>query len=306
VAEGARAYARNFDWADDVTLWSQAAATSPDSFKTHLGVAESRLYTQSLETALDGAIREQERAMSIVAGLPLERAPNNVYAELGELYRLKGEAVAPREADGTRVPSTESRIWYDKALQVLLRGEVIDRAVAAEMRKQELAKGKQPDRIAPFGLSRLYASLGQTYLRLDQPRKALDSFLFEKRLDAANPAVYRRIAAAQTASGNLKGAAIALIGAHLLSDSDLNQSEIQDLYQRMDRSNCAIRQGIIPTLNLDCALVRSDICASLVDIAGTLSERGLDAGVRQMTELARQPFGCPMEPFENATADKRR
>ena len=96
----------------------------------------------------------------------------------------------------------------------------------------------------------------------------------------------------------MKGAAIALIGAHLLSDSDLNQSEIQDLYQRMDRSNCAVRQGIIPTLNLDCALVRSDICASLVDIAGTLSERGLDAGVRQMAELARQPYGCPMEPFD--------
>ena len=146
VLAGVRTYARNLDWADDETLWAQAVKASPDSFKTHLGLAEVRLFTQPLAVALDGAIKEEEEALRIVAGLPLDKAPNNVFAELGELYRLKGELAAPKNSGGTAVPSAESLIWYGKALRVLSRGAAIDRAVAAAMHRQELAGGKPPTR----------------------------------------------------------------------------------------------------------------------------------------------------------------
>jgi tetratricopeptide (TPR) repeat protein len=295
---GVRTYARNLDWADDETLWKQAVEASPDSFKTHLGLAEIRAHNHPSDVSLDGAITELERAMSIVAGLPLDKGPNNVYAELGEMYRLKGEAVARKKADATPVPSEESRVWYQKAMQVLSRGAEIDRAVAAALRRQFLARGKKPEQITLFGLDRLYASLGLTNLRLDHPQQALEAFLYQRRLDPGNPAVYRHIAEAQLASGNLAAAAVALIEVHLLSDSDLDQAEIRDLYQRMGRSDCALTRGYIPTLNLDCSRVRSDICASLLDIAGALRELKLDAGVRQMKDLARDHYGCPMEAFD--------
>jgi tetratricopeptide (TPR) repeat protein len=296
---GARTYARNLDWMDDETLWTQAVKASPDSFKTHLGLAEVRLYNQPLDAAMDGAIVEEERAMRIVDGLPLDKSPNNVYAELGELYRLKGEAVAPKKADGTAAPSSESLIWYDKALRVLSHGAAIDRAVAVALRRQELGRGKGPGQVAPFGLDRLYASLGLTNLRLHRESQALQAFLEQRRLDPGNPAIYRSIAAAHRASGNLRAAAIALIQIHLLSDSDLDQAEIRDLYQGLEPASCAVRQGFLPTLDLDCPLVKSDICASLLDLAGALLEGRIDAGVKQMKSLARERYTCPMEAFES-------
>jgi len=295
-----RTYTRNLDWADDETLWTQAVQASPDSFKTHMGLAEIRAYNHPLDTVLDEAIQETEKALSIVAGLPPDKSPNNVYALLGEFYRLKGEAAAPRKPDGTAVPSAQSRLWYEKALSVLSRGVVVDRAVAAAMHRQQLAQGKRPDQIAPFGLDRLYASLGLTRLRLQMPRQALDAFVYQRRLDPGNPAVYRYISRAHLESGNLEGAVIALIGAHLLSDSDLDQAEIRDLYQRRGVSECALTRGYIPTLNVECPTVRNDICASLAEIARALHERMLEPGVTQMKDIARNKYACPMDEFERS------
>lgn len=86
-------------------------------------------------------------------------------------------------------------------------------------------------------------------------------------LDPGNPAIYMRIAVARPASGNIESAAVELIGVHLLSDSTLDQAEIRDLCERMDRRSCAVKQGLIPALDLGGPIVRGNICASL---AGTL------------------------------------
>jgi hypothetical protein len=82
-----------------------------------------------------------------------------------------------------------------------------------------------------------------------------------------------------------------------LSDGDLDQMEIRELYGRIDRKSCAVKEGMLPALNSDCAVVREDTCASLLEIAGAFLERRLPAGAIHMKEMAGSRYGCPMERF---------
>ncbi|HYW41249.1 MAG TPA: hypothetical protein VE959_00240 [Bryobacteraceae bacterium] len=300
LAWGARTWRRNLDWTDDVTLWTTAATNAPDSFKGHLGLAEAWLYEDPPRHSIDDAIAETETAMAIVAGLPAARGPNNVYAQLGELYRQKGESLDQKGAGGVHVVTEASRTWYDRAAEVLSRGVVVDRAVAAGMRQQELARGKRPGQIAPFGLDRLYASLGLTNLRLGRPQQALAAFLEERRLDPGNPAIYRNISSAQLASGRLEEAAVALMGAQFVSNSDLDTFDIRNLYDRMDGSGCAVARRILPVLDTGCPLVHRDICAALLDVTAALLEGKADRWARQTRDLAVDRYACTTQPFDKS------
>ena len=294
---GVRTYVRNLDWYDDETLWAAAVAAAPHSFKTHLGLAEAWLHSNLPGHPLDDSIAETEKALAIVSGLPPEAGGNNVYAQLGELYRRKGESLMLEGHDGNSVPTEAGRIWFGKAVTVLSRGAIIDRAIAATMQRQQLALGKPPDQIAPFGLAPLYASLGLAQIRLGKPRLAVDAFQYQRRLDPGNPAAYRNLSVAQQAAGNADGAKVALLSAYLLANANIDAFDIRKLYGPPEQRGCAVRGGLLPTLNPDCPAVRHDICAALLDVTKSLRAGQATSWARQMRDLAHQRYMCALSPF---------
>ena len=65
VAYGVRTFIRNYDWEDDIILWTKAAAVSHNSFKTHKSLAYA-LYEKDPEGKnIDRIIEEGEKAAAV-------------------------------------------------------------------------------------------------------------------------------------------------------------------------------------------------------------------------------------------------
>jgi hypothetical protein len=158
---GIRTYARNLDWADQRSIWTSAAAASPASFKTHMNLAYS--LTGPVPDRIDRILAEMGSALAIVDSLPDEQNSARVYETAGAWYRTKGELLSP---------APQSRDWYQKSLNVLLRGARVDAAFISATRRRDLAGGRQPTAAGWFPV---YLELGRTYLRLSDPRHALEA-----------------------------------------------------------------------------------------------------------------------------------
>ena len=278
VVLGIRTFLRNPDWKDEETLWSRALEVCPASYKTHLNLA----HAWSEKGKIDQSIAEGEKALAIVAPLPdsLNSAPP--FQELGAYYGLKGDA-APRE---------ERAGWYQKALQVLLRGVAIDREFNAACWRRELARGKKPDQIGLFGSEELYGNLGQAYLRLGNSQQALQAFLYQRRLVPRKSGVYRSLAAAYLAAGKNEEGATSLLEFLAIDRSHGIMPEVLDLYGKIDPSGCAVVvKGSRRLLDLNCPLVHRHLCAAYLDLGKVYSEAGLEKLAQQASVVARQ-YSC--------------
>ena len=289
---GTRTWLRNLDWKSKETIWQAAVKVAPDSYKAHMVLAESWLFASGFANGPARSINEQiteaEAAMNIVVGLPDEQSPNAIYALLGELYREKGDLSAT---------TAEGHEWYERARVVLSRGATIDHKVAEAMRRQQLTRGQRPEEIAPFGMVRLHASLGLTYLRLGHPEDALQAFLYERGLNPVNPEVYKNISAAQLAAGQRDAAIISLMEARALAGSDFETEDIRKLYDQPGRSNCALTSAPVPALNSSCPLVHGHICAAFVDLTVSLLKVRAEELATPIEERAVVRYGCPADAF---------
>ena len=102
LALGARAFQRNFDWENDVTLWTQAVEACPNSFKTHKSLAYA-IYEKDTEYRnIDRIIDEGEKAVKVTDKTQI------VFLHLGAYYRIKGDLLAQHTADGSLVASAAS------------------------------------------------------------------------------------------------------------------------------------------------------------------------------------------------------
>jgi tetratricopeptide (TPR) repeat protein len=292
-ALGIRTFLRNADWKDGETLWTAAVAVSPNSYKTHLSLAASVAQDNQFGWRVNEEIGEAEKAMAIVSGLPASLSPTQVFVDLGRHYARKADFLAPQG------PTPEGQAWRRKALEVLLRGVAVDREIGAMYRRQELARGKPPDRVGVFGFAPLYANLGWVYLRLENPQQALEAFLYQRRLAPREPEVYRGLAGAYLDLGRTEDAIISLLEARITGDSNQVVAYALDLYDRMDPGGCAaVARQSQRDLNPDCPMVGRHLCAAMLDLMkASLEARHYDLA-KQTKETARRAYGCPMESFD--------
>ena len=283
VAFAARTYARNFDWFDDLTLWTSAAKLGPASYKSHSSLATDLMAIKG--ASLDRAVGEFDRSLAILDPLPDERNVSAVHANAGRCYRIKGDTLSAPQSD----------YWYRKSLDALLRGRKIDVVYDQALRLENAAHGKE---IARSGWIPLYLELGRTYLRLSEPRPALEALAFGRTL-RPDPEFSEEMAAAWRALGDPQQAAIALIEG-LAIDSSHTQfaSELVDLYQRTEPQSCAIRNvaGSV-SLNLDCPLVHSQLCTASRNVALLYHQEGQDPLAAGTARGAIGDLGCPAELF---------
>ncbi|SPF31986.1 conserved membrane hypothetical protein [Candidatus Sulfopaludibacter sp. SbA4] len=282
AALAVRTYARNTDWLDDRSLWTTAATVCPASYKTHLHLASAVIGPQG--EGMDRAIGEVNRSLAILNGLPDGRNVPQVYAQAGLIYLMQGELLAAR---GSAAQSLE---WDRKALDVLLLGERIDRVAAQELRRESQLRGIT---ISATGWYPLYLSLGDAYLRLSDPRKAMEAFEYGRIIRPA-PEFFEDMSAAWRAMGDPRQAAITLIEG-LLVDQGYSSlaSELVDLYRQTAPGSCALGgAGGTLTLNPACPLVHDQICAAFRNVKRLYLQRGQEPMAAGTARRAVSEAGC--------------
>jgi tetratricopeptide (TPR) repeat protein len=283
VAFAARTYARNFDWRDDLSLWTSAAKVGLASYKTHTSLASDLI---AVKGGLDRAVAEAGLSLAILDPLPDEHNVSAVYANAGSCYRIKGDTLPPPRRD----------YWYRKSLDALLRGERIDAVYDQALRRENAAHGKT---IARSGWIPLYLELGRTYLRLSEPRPALESLTFGRTL-RPDPEFSEEMSAAWRALGDPQQAAIALIEGLAIDSSHAQfASELVELYRQTEPQSCAIRNaGGSVGLNLECPLVHSQLCTASRNVALLYRQRGQGADAASTVRSAIRDLGCPAQLFQ--------
>ena len=276
AALAVRTYARNIDWLDDRSLWTSAAEVCPASYKTRLHVATAVIGPQG--EGMDRAIGEVDRSLAILDGLPDDRNVPQAYSSAGLIYLMEGELLGARQ-------------WYQKALDVLLRGERVDRAVAEDLRRDNQLRGI---RISPTGWDPLYLALGDAYLRLSEPRKAIEAFEYGRTLRPA-PEFFEDMSDAWRVMGDPRQAAIVLIEGLLVDKSYTRLgSELVELYQRTEPGSCALlNAGGRPSLNPACPLVHDQVCTAFRNVKQLYMKMGQEPMAASTGQRAVSEAGCP-------------
>ena len=282
AALAVRTYARNLDWLDDRSLWTSATERSSASYKTHLHLATAVIGPQG--DGMDRAIDEVNRSLAILDGLPDDRNVPQVYSVAGLIYLMQSELVAARSS------GAESREWDQKALDVLLRGERADRAAAQELRHENELRGI---RISVSGWYPLYLTLGDAYLRLSEPRKAMEAFEYGRIIRPA-PEFFEDMSAAWRAMGDPRQAAITLIEGVLVDKSYTRlASELVELYRQTDPGNCALNgAGGTLSLNPACPLVHDQMCTAFRNVKRLYMQMGQEPMAASTGRRAVSEGGC--------------
>ena len=273
VALAVRTYARNNDWLDDQSLWASAAKVCPASYKARLHLATALVGPKG--EGMARAIGEVDRSLAILDGLPDNRNVPQAYTVAGFMYIMQGDLLAAK-----------GQPWYRKALAVLLRGERIDRTGAQELRRQNQLRGVAT---SPSGWYPLYLALGDAYLRLSDPRQAVEAFEYGRTLRPA-PEFFEDMSAAWRALGDPRQAAITLIEGLLVDKSQTKlASQLVQLYRQTDPASCAITDaGGALSLNLECPLVHEQVCTAVRNVKQIYRRMG-----QEPTGLSEA--GCPAQ-----------
>jgi tetratricopeptide (TPR) repeat protein len=285
LAFAARTFARNFDWFDDRTLSLAALNASPDSFKTHLTAAHDEL--ESPKPNLDFAIAHARRSVEIVSTLSDADSTCRPHQCLGEAWRRKGDSLP----DGP-----ERQSYYQKALDVLLKGEKIDQVAKERISAANLAHGL---RVMSVGWEPLYLELGRVYLRLNQPDKAVEALRYGCSIKPHGE-FYDELSRAYRLKGDNRQAEIALLEG-LVNDPSVTlfASELVALYTKAEPQSCAVRRGPAgASLDLSCPLVHEELCAAARNATFMYSNSGRRDQAIVTAQTAVREMGCPVSTFK--------
>jgi tetratricopeptide (TPR) repeat protein len=250
----------------------------------HINAATNMLFVTQQDW--DRAIRNADRALTILDGLPDSRNAPNAYRDAGVFYRNVGDRLASNNAGG----AASAGYWYRKSLDALLRSEKIELAWDARYRMENANRGKPGLTSLP---SKLYREMGRTCMRLSDTRRALAAFERGRMLES-DPDLLEDMAAAYRAAGDPRNAALALVEALAVDPSRIQlTSKLVDLYGGVDPAGCAVdRRSNPPGLNVECPLVHADICAASRNVAGTYLRRGQLFEAGAIRRVAVEELGC--------------
>lgn len=298
TAFGIRSFVRNFDWDNDVTLWTKDVQTCPDSFKTHKSLAYALYETDPEGKNIDRIIAEGEQALAVTERTQI------VMLHLGAYYRIKGDTLAQRSGDGSIISTPASAVFYEKSVQVLLKAVPLDHAFNADMRRKEIKRGKTAEQIADIGNHEIYWNLGISYMRLGKLQEALNAYQYMRHLSPLNADAHLSIASVFLAANDLNQAAVALIEALLLDNS--RQEALRyliEIYRQIDTQQCAVdRTQGQPKLDISCPLVKQHMCAAHLDLVRSLVAAKQSEYATQTRKSAVEQYQCDRAAFDQALA----
>jgi len=299
---GARTFARTLDWKNDITLWTSAVETSPQSIKAHRSLAFA-LYEQNPDLRVGGhrIIPEAEKAAEIMMAeeLPLKWQSRLLPKQLGSYYRIRANWFASIATEDRADLQEQAHYWFERARAAFDHAANLDRAFNTDVHSRELKRPRGLPVLQELGDPTIYANLGLVYLGLHQYVKALQAFQFQRLADPSSADACQNMAAVYAAMGDKDQVMIHLLQSLILEPHRYPVIETAiNLYRQMDTVGCALQQNARQVvMNARCPMVRDHLCSAYAGIVHSFTAaRQPDAAARYQ-RMAIQNHQCPAERF---------
>ena len=294
---GVRTYARNVDWGTEFSLWHSAVAAAPNSFKVHKGLANGYWNSTHTEAGIDNAIARAEVGLAVIDSKPLpsQRQDNTLFCDLGMYYNIKGDFLMQRNE------ISESRRFYQKGVEVMIRARDVDTWVNGASRQAQLDRGRKPEEIADVGNPRVHLQLATSYLGLHEFTEAAKSAAYASHLAPLNPQGYILLGLARANNNEFGEAAVAFLQS-LMVDASNEQiwGNLKQVYQRMGANPVPVSDQPNGGHQVDnrSPLVRDEINRAAVQIVQSLIDQKDFGNAEQFRARAIAPqggYGVPPE-----------
>ena len=288
AACGARAWARNPDWTDDVTLWRSAVRSAPASAKAHRALAEALYDADPTHQNIDAVIAEADRSVALLEALPDEQNTFQAFRQAGAYYLDKANATSGRDEHDPDV-----RRLYSRALNLLDRAVVIARAGANRV----AGASTEPEADA----QRLRAA---TLLGMENSSQALTAANRSRALQPLNPLAYHLAAASLIEMDRPEEAATLLLTGGIVSGDASLGREAMSLYSAgLDPEGCAVAgSGASAALNPQCAIVARHSCIASAAAYQILQRSQQVQRAEQVKTAAVSSLGCPADLMDAANS----
>ncbi len=318
VALGTRSYYRNYDWMDEISLWTSATDACPDSFKVYKGLAGAiagvnieqtepeRLELLGLTKesdeidVLNQAIRVCEMGRKILDRepmLPYTDMPNGVFQDIARYYLNKGDTLTRRVDPAMANVPPDAMQAYASSAEALERARDMDRAVNSASRVSRLERGVSTDDIMDVGNYRIYQNLGVAYLRLRRFDEAVQAFKDMRRLEPMSADVYFNLGITMMQQQRAEDAARHILQALVL------KSDWPEAWDRLQMLFNVMAPGA-PVIHVDPATARRNLAAdhplvrrllneAIVGLVQVLIDTKRWEQARQMINLGTGVYGVP-------------
>ena len=296
IGFGVRTWERNFDWHDDLALWTSAMRVAPGSFKVYADLAYALNASDPNHLMIDQVIADEERSLAILDPLPNPFNIAYVYDNAGHEYDTKGQFLLHQEPNGSMTVTPESLRAYQRATEILLRGVAVDRALYESHRKAELARGMAASEIVAVGRPTLYFALAIAYLQQGKNQDAYEAAAYSRLLSPQYADAYVAMGAALFSQNRKEDAAINWFEGLLITGDQKFLPLLQHAYNcGPDTKGCPfIQTGDGLSLNTSSPIVHNDICKASSDLTKILIQGHEQALADETKNKALVNFGCSL------------
>ena len=272
VGFGARTYARNADWQDDLSLWTATARVAPGSFKSHGSLAEALYRSDPTHDNLDQVTAEKDKSLAILQALPDPALLSKPYLEAATYYMERADWLTRHHASGSDISQAYHR--------------------AAALGEQYLRLATQHP-VSPKEMSDARLLVSTAYAGLQEDDKALVAARQAAADQPFNPLSYRATAAVLLHANQLNDAAVELMTGFMVTGNQELRTVLLDLYRGgLDSQYCATTAtGSTVVLNVSCEIVRRHLCAAAVR-ATDLQQRTGHAELASQVTIFTQDAKC--------------
>jgi protein O-mannosyl-transferase len=297
---GWRTYQRNFDWRNNLTIWTSAVQVCPESCRAQRTLAWAIQQLDPQHTDFDTIIPIAEKAVSIVQHLPDQQGDATSYLNLGNFLGMKAERLAASNVPETNAQGDESRRLYERSIEALERARKIGEAFRARHVRNLIAYGRDPDDIPVVGPQDAYQSLAAIYSRVGRFEEAAQDLRKLQAVNPKSPLVYRALPDLLMRLEKPEQAVVVLIQSTLIGLQ--NDSTIPRLVAIYEQRNTESTPAFVTSenqisLNLENPIVRGDVDTAFARMI-EFSLRNKDMVSAERGREAAKNAGCRLEPID--------
>jgi tetratricopeptide (TPR) repeat protein len=289
-----RAYWRNAEWKNDLTLWQAATVICPDSAKARKQLAFAIFQSAPNGARIDESIAEAEKALVIFP------AYEEACAQLGHYLGVKADLRSAPERTARKPMAAETRALYLKAADVLQRAATLNRKVSDDRLRQLRTREWAANLKLTLGNHLIYLDLGTVYSQLGAFPQALEAFAYAARISPGEPVAHEGMGEALANLNRPEESIIELIQALMLAPGRAQTwGALEIVYKKLAPTEQVIARDPAgrPHLNTAVALVQGHIERAFRTLVQALLDANQRELARRLAEVAVDQYGMAQADF---------